>query len=528
MKKVTKQLLTTAIFFSLSFLPKNSLTQELSDSIRKQPTDNAYRDATFACLKKSLQKIFYNPETGHWVDIKTGKAVSSSVVEDVLKKTVQRDLTDPNRAFDPASGQNYFWDKETKTWKDAKTGKSVTSNNLRDALFCCLAHESIIYNPETGHWVDIKTGKAVGSSIVEDVLKKTVQRDLTDPNRAFDPQSGRNFVYDKSRQAWIDTKTGECICPKCPPTETTSKDATKKSEELCCWIDVKTGKRVATAPLSGINIGGIHEGAKPEQHSIAIISDDRRTAYNAYTKQNYAKDKNGCWIDVKTGKRVATAPLSGINIGGIHEGAKPEQHSIAIISDDRRTAYNAYTKQNYARVACDSTQSTTAKDTTKKTAFKDFPNKDIFVGFSLIHEDNGSNHFYTYGGEFAYTHNLCRRGGITGDAGINFGSYGMVDYTKINILAGGIYYPIKTAVPASDFNFSVHALAGVSNIKSSYSIGSYSSSASNSYFTMDIGGGFNYYFGDKTGVGLRFGYMPTFSKGNTSNNFRVALGVDFR
>src|SRR6266481_7451884 len=37
---------------------------------------------------------------------------------------------------------------------------------------------------------------------------------------AFDPDSGRNFAWDKEKQAWIDIKTLECICPKCPPPGT--------------------------------------------------------------------------------------------------------------------------------------------------------------------------------------------------------------------------------------------------------------------------------------------------------------------
>lgn len=244
---------------------------------------------------------------------------------------------------------------------------------LEDALYACLFNK--INKP------NISSGYIVGNSL---------SRDPSDHTRAFDSESGRNFFYDKKKQAWIDSKTGECICPKCSPTETTKKDSSAKTTE---------------------------------------------------------------------------------NIGSTN-----------------------------------------------------FPHKDIFIGFSLIREDNGSNGFNTYGGEFAYTRNLCRRGGITGDVGVNLGSFGTVDYTKINILAGGTYYPIRTAVPASDFSFSVHALAGLSNIRSNYG----SSSFSNSYFTMDVGGGFNYYFGDKTGVGLRIGYMPTFGKGNTSNNFRVGLGLDFR
>jgi len=126
------------------------------------------------------------------------------------------------------------------------------------------------------------------------------------------------------------------------------------TEDDCCWIDVKTGKQVPTAPISGVNIGGIHEHATPEQHSVAIVSDDRKTARNSYNGKNYARESDGCWIDIKTGKKVPSVPLSGVNIGGIHEHATPEQHSVAIVSDDRKTAHNSYNGKNYARVSCPS------------------------------------------------------------------------------------------------------------------------------------------------------------------------------
>ena len=256
-----------------------------------------------------------------------------------------------------------------------------------------------------------------------------------------------------------------------------------------CWINSKTGQVVRSYPFHSEESG------------------DSNHAYRPETGDNFHRDQDCNWVNSKTGQVVRSYPFHSEESGG-----------------DPNHAYRPETGDNFHRVSPCPLQHLLKKDTAAKTAYKDFPHKDIFVGFSLIREDNGSNGFNTYGGELAYTRNLSGRGGITGDVGINFGSYGMVDYTKINILAGGTYYPIKTAVPASDFSFSVHALAGLSNIKSSYG----SSSFSKSYFTMDLGVGFNYYFGDKTGVGLRIGYMPTFSKGNTSNNIRLGLGLDFR
>ena len=50
----------------------------------------------------------------------------------------------------------------------------------------------------------------------------------SDHTRAFDPKTGRNFVYDKEKKAWTDTKTGESICPKGRRTTPTRTSLLKK------------------------------------------------------------------------------------------------------------------------------------------------------------------------------------------------------------------------------------------------------------------------------------------------------------
>src|SRR6476620_5922650 len=95
--------------------------------------------------------------------------------------------------------------------------------------------------------------------------------------------------------------------------------AQKSTLGMCCWVDVKTGKRVATAPIAGVNISGVIEHA---ENGVAIVSPDGKTAFNPKTKQNYAKEPDGCWVDVKTGKRVTSVPLAGVNISGVIERAE--------------------------------------------------------------------------------------------------------------------------------------------------------------------------------------------------------------
>ncbi|GAC1356307.1 MAG: hypothetical protein NVSMB31_16950 [Vulcanimicrobiaceae bacterium] len=49
-----------------------------------------------------------------------------------------------------------------------------------------------------------------------------IQFGPSDQNRGFDPASGRNFAYDENRPGWIDTKTGQGVCPQ--------ENATTKTE----------------------------------------------------------------------------------------------------------------------------------------------------------------------------------------------------------------------------------------------------------------------------------------------------------
>ncbi len=65
------------------------------------------------------------------------------------------------------------------------------------------------------------------------------------------------------------------------------------AEKDCCWIDVKTGKRVPTVPATGINhihdlqdiVGGYNNAHDP---GVAVLSRDGKSARNTRTGQNYA------------------------------------------------------------------------------------------------------------------------------------------------------------------------------------------------------------------------------------------------
>ena len=132
---------------------------------------------------------------------------------------IQFSSSDPNRGFDPASGRNFAYDPNRPGWSDTKTGQNIcpdpgVGNPMRDALHFCMIHSF----PE-------------------------IQFSSSDPNRGFDPASGRNFVYDPNRPGWTDTKTGQAVCPQ--------EKATTKNEHAMA------PKPPETAPLgAALLVGG--------------------------------------------------------------------------------------------------------------------------------------------------------------------------------------------------------------------------------------------------------------------------------
>lgn len=56
----------------------------------------------------------------------------------------------------------------------------------------------------------------------------------------------------------------------------------------CCWIDIKTGKRVPTAPASEANYYHLGDPEKAGEAGVALLSKDGKSARNSRTGQNYA------------------------------------------------------------------------------------------------------------------------------------------------------------------------------------------------------------------------------------------------
>jgi hypothetical protein len=112
-------------------------------------------------------------------------------------------------------------------------------------------------------------------------------------------------------------------------------------EKECCWIDTKTGKQANTVP-AGITDG--HE-------QLDAVKSGR--AYNSRLGKNYVREPDGCWINTKTGEHANTVP-AGITDG--HE-------QLDAVKSGR--AYNSRLGKNYVRVPCPAPGQATG-DTLKK------------------------------------------------------------------------------------------------------------------------------------------------------------------
>jgi hypothetical protein len=93
--------------------------------------------------------------------------------------------------------------------------------------------------------------------------------------KAFDPNSGRNFAWDTGKQAWIDTKTLECICPKCPPSGTAQQPTPSTTDKV---TDVL--KTIGSSVSIGIGGGGgdrRHSGEERHRTADKIPTDKTKT-----------------------------------------------------------------------------------------------------------------------------------------------------------------------------------------------------------------------------------------------------------
>jgi hypothetical protein len=145
---------------------------------------------------------------------------------------VRLDKSHPDRAYIPETQQNVAWDNEKKAWIDTKTGKSVGPfKTMRGALFACCLQDK---------WPDVRLDKS-------------------HPDRAYIPETQQNVAWDKEKEAWVDTKTGECVCPKCPPSRTAQQPTPSTTDKV-------TGVLKTIGSSVSIGIGGGIGGGGGDRH----------------------------------------------------------------------------------------------------------------------------------------------------------------------------------------------------------------------------------------------------------------------
>lgn len=143
----------------------------------------------------------------------------------------------------------------------------------------------------------------------------------------------------------------------------------------------------------------------------------------------------------------------------------------------------------------------------------------LFAGFSSIFEDSKPR-FNTYGLNAVYIRPIMPRLGLTGDAGIYFGSGGEVDYTKLQLMGGISLFPANSG----NIAISPHVLAGVSNVTSKFKSPTSTFKNNSSAFTMALGGDAVIPLNNKINLGLRADVNPTFGT-QIKWNLRLGGGV---
>ena len=172
--------------------------------------------------------------------------------------------------FVPETGQNLAWDKDKQAWTDVKTGQPVWGDcrNLSEACWHFLKSK----------WPDVSIDHQ--------------------SKMAFVPETGQNLAWDKEKQAWVDVKTGKCICPECeekrtahapPPTPTPS--TTDKVTDVL--------KTIGSSVSVSIGGGGYTSGHNERHHG----EDRHRTADKVSTD----KTKTHTTSPTTTHKTVTSA-----------------------------------------------------------------------------------------------------------------------------------------------------------------------------------------------------------------------------
>ena len=147
-----------------------------------------------------------------------------------------------------ATADSYAQKPETKQTKTSDVKQQPTQDELlRDLLFCeCLKLKTALQN--------IPKGPSMITSVafLEWIEKYWIHQDPSDPNHAHDPVTGQNYNWDSDKKAWIDSKTGECICPKCETAKEDKKETPEPKKEI---NEKKTAMKEKTSSSNNLLAG---------------------------------------------------------------------------------------------------------------------------------------------------------------------------------------------------------------------------------------------------------------------------------
>jgi len=200
---------------------------------------------------------FARDACGDWIDTKTGqKLLSFPVVRNADSpspnpedhfRVVLPGAGDPKRAYDPKTGRNFAREPcppQTATTPPpqvgmvtppppapklipAPPGQAQQNLNQPDCATDLATGQGLKWNPDRNSWINATTGQAVGFQglVARDGTpipappmisgrtggKHQARQDPDYPDYAHDAITGHDLKWDRDRNTWIDTKTGNAV-----------------------------------------------------------------------------------------------------------------------------------------------------------------------------------------------------------------------------------------------------------------------------------------------------------------------------
>ena len=426
--------------------------------------------------------------------------------------------------FDSASGRNFGWDETKQAWIDVKTGEVICGRSKSALTFC-------LFQKFPGTKDSLITGR-------ETTL--------------FDHDSGRNFAWDEKKQAWIDTKTLECVCPSScpsivtPPTETTTTppsaedcDAAIKNISDLLGQFASTSESVGTVKQRIAN-SEIAKDIPPEEKKAALTADNAILK----DKQQQALKLRGeimdAWNVISRNKPCAKSGSQlrrllddlenkSQRFGGFQEAL--DRH-IGLVDPKGLDA-----ERNEAKSILNEIKDLVASCCAKKVSQnppETFKQTEVFVGYQyerapkeLAKNLNGVNGqvFYDFakhigiGADFAWTTGSDRIGTTTDVTLHRFTGLFGPRFNIAHSLHNG---------SGKELIFHFPILIGFDHDSTKFQSSTISTSSSSTAFMTSFGANLDVMMTKNFGVRpIDFAYQPTHFGGNWQNNWKLGAGIVF-